>query len=48
MTAVGVAEQPDGRAYVCGPNGFVETATGRLMESGYEPARVRTERFGPS
>jgi ferredoxin-NADP reductase len=39
---------PDGRAYVCGPNGFVETATGLLMESGYEPARIRTERFGPS
>jgi ferredoxin-NADP reductase len=39
---------PDGRAYVCGPNGFVETATGLLMQSGYEPARIRTERFGPS
>ena len=39
---------PDGRAYVCGPNGFVETATGLLMESGYEPDRIRTERFGPS
>ena len=39
---------PDGRAYVCGPNGFVETATGLLMEGGYEPARIRTERFGPS
>jgi ferredoxin-NADP reductase len=39
---------PDGRAYVCGPNGFVESATGLLMESGYEPARIRTERFGPS
>jgi ferredoxin-NADP reductase len=45
-----VAERawPDGRAYVCGPNGFVETATGLLMQSGYEPARIRTERFGPS
>ena len=39
---------PDGIAYVCGPNGFVETATRLLMESGYEPARIRTERFGPS
>jgi ferredoxin-NADP reductase len=39
---------PDGRAYVCGPNGFVETATGLLMESDYEPGRIRTERFGPS
>jgi ferredoxin-NADP reductase len=39
---------PDGRAYVCGPNGFVQTATDLLMRSGYEPARIRTERFGPS
>ncbi|MDQ6606676.1 MAG: hypothetical protein M3Z06_09040 [Actinomycetota bacterium] len=39
---------PEGMAYVCGPNGFVETATRLLMESGYEPERIRTERFGPS
>jgi ferredoxin-NADP reductase len=39
---------PDGRAYVCGPNGFVETVTGLLMECGYAPERLRTERFGPS
>jgi ferredoxin-NADP reductase len=39
---------PDGLAYVCGPNGFVETATGLLMQSGYEPGQIRTERFGPS
>jgi ferredoxin-NADP reductase len=50
ITAELVAELawPEGRAYVCGPNGFVETATGLLMQSGYEPARIRTERFGPS
>jgi ferredoxin-NADP reductase len=50
ITAELVAELawPDGRAYVCGPNGFVEAATGLLMQSGYEPARIRTERFGPS
>jgi ferredoxin-NADP reductase len=39
---------PDGMAYVCGPNGFVEAATSLLMESGYDPSRIRTERFGPS
>jgi len=39
---------PDGTAYVCGPNAFVETAAGLLMECGYETARIRTERFGPS
>jgi ferredoxin-NADP reductase len=37
-----------GTAFVCGSNGFVESASGLLLESGFEPARVRTERFGPS
>ena len=32
--------------YVCGPTGFVETAAALLVELGYEPATVRTERFG--
>ncbi len=45
---VGRLAWPDGMAYVCGPNGFVETATQLLMEVGYDPARIRTERFGPS
>jgi ferredoxin-NADP reductase len=39
---------PEGMAYVCGPNGFVESATQILMEIGYGAERLRTERFGPS
>jgi ferredoxin-NADP reductase len=39
---------PEGMVYVCGPNGFVETATQLLMQLGYDSARIRTERFGPS
>ena len=35
-------------AYVCGSNGFVETATRLLLESGIAPAWIRTERFGPT
>ncbi len=35
-------------AFVCGSNGFVETAGGLLLEAGYEPHRILTERFGPS
>ena len=35
-------------AYVCGPTGFVETATAALVALGYEPAWVRAERFGPT
>jgi ferredoxin-NADP reductase len=39
---------PDGRAYVCGPNQFVETAADLLMGCGYTADRIRTERFGPT
>jgi ferredoxin-NADP reductase len=38
----------DGTAFVCGSNGFVETASELLLQSGYEPERIRTERFGPT
>jgi ferredoxin-NADP reductase len=45
-TAFPVADDPI--AYVCGPNGFVETASQALLDLDYPPARIRTERFGPS
>jgi ferredoxin-NADP reductase len=35
-------------AYVCGSNGFVETAGELLLEAGMNPAWIRTERFGPT
>ena len=34
--------------YVCGPTGFVEATANALVELGHEPARIRTERFGPT
>ena len=34
--------------YVCGPTGFVEAVAGMLIAAGHDPARVRTERFGPT
>jgi ferredoxin-NADP reductase len=34
------------RAFVCGPTSFVETVARGLVELGYPPARVKTERFG--
>jgi ferredoxin-NADP reductase len=37
-----------GTAFVCGSNGFVETASSLLLEAGFAPQRVRTERFGPT
>ena len=35
-------------AFLCGSNGFVETASGLLVELGMEPGVIRTERFGPT
>ena len=34
--------------YVCGPTALVESAAQILVEMGHEPARVKTERFGPT
>jgi ferredoxin-NADP reductase len=35
-------------AFVCGPTSFVETVADALVQLGYPPARVKTERFGPT
>ena len=35
-------------AFVCGSTGFVETASGLLLDLGMEPMAIRTERFGPT
>lgn len=34
------------RAFVCGPTSFVEAVADGLVELGYSPGRVKTERFG--
>jgi ferredoxin-NADP reductase len=34
--------------FICGPTPFVETAAESLVTLGYEPARIKTERFGPT
>jgi ferredoxin-NADP reductase len=34
--------------YICGPTAFVETIAGQLVDSGHDPSRIRTERFGPT
>jgi ferredoxin-NADP reductase len=36
----------DPLAFVCGPTSFVETVASGLVEHGYRPERVKTERFG--
>jgi ferredoxin-NADP reductase len=40
------SEQP--QAFVCGPTALVETVASALVRLGYDPLRVKTERFGPS
>ena len=40
--------EPGTTAFVCGSNGFVESATRLLLAAGIEPGRIRTERFGPT
>jgi len=34
--------------YVCGPTSLVESVAGTLVDLGHDPARIRTERFGPT
>ncbi len=34
--------------YICGPTAFVEVVAQTLVDSGHDPARIRTERFGAS
>jgi ferredoxin-NADP reductase len=45
-----IAPSPEGRPlfFVCGPTPLVETAATALVELGHDPARVKTERFGPT
>jgi ferredoxin-NADP reductase len=34
--------------FICGPTGFVEAAANLLVAAGHDPARIKTERFGPT
>jgi ferredoxin-NADP reductase len=45
-----IAWPPDSRplSYVCGPTALVEAVAEALVESGHEPSRIKTERFGPT
>jgi ferredoxin-NADP reductase len=46
---IAAADVADGAtAFVCGSDGFVETASTLLLETGFARERVRTERFGPT
>ena len=36
------------RAFICGPTRLVEAVAAALVDLGHDPARVKTERFGPT
>lgn len=48
LMAVGWSSAERPLALTCGPTAFVEGVADALVRLGYEPSRVKTERFGPS
>jgi ferredoxin-NADP reductase len=45
---IAAASRPGQIAYVCGSNGFVESASRLLLETATPAEMIRTERFGPT
>lgn len=48
LSVPGWTSHDDVHVYICGPTGFVESVTTKLIGEGHSPSVVRTERFGPS
>lgn len=48
LEAVGWPPTERPAAYVCGPTPLVELVANTLADMGHDPARIRTERFGPT
>jgi ferredoxin-NADP reductase len=46
LEQVAFPAREDPLAFVCGPTSFVEAVAGGLVDLGYRPERVKTERFG--
>jgi ferredoxin-NADP reductase len=45
---IAAAEFDPAVAFVCGSHGFVEAASGLLLDAGLDAGQIRTERFGPT
>jgi ferredoxin-NADP reductase len=43
-----VPPEQNPKAFVCGPTPFVEVISRDLVELGYDPLTIKTERFGPT
>jgi ferredoxin-NADP reductase len=48
LAEVGWAPEERPLVFICGPTAFVELAATTCVELGYNPSRIKTERFGPS
>ena len=48
LAAVGFPPDARPRCYVCGPTPLVEAVASALVDLGHDPARIRTERYGPT
>ncbi|MEV0582613.1 ferredoxin reductase [Nonomuraea sp. NPDC050310] len=48
LTAADLGPYGEADCFVCGPSGYVEAAADLLLGLGHDPARIRTERFGPT
>jgi ferredoxin-NADP reductase len=48
LEEVGWPSEESPLVFVCGPTPLVETVATVLVELGHDPARVKTERFGPT
>lgn len=48
LAAWGWPAEIEPACFVCGPTGFVEAVARQLVSLGHDPARVKTERFGPA
>jgi len=48
LAGVGFPASELPHVFICGPGGLVERAGQRLLDLGYAPERIKTERFGPS
>jgi ferredoxin-NADP reductase len=46
IEAVAWPARDGAQVFVCGPTAFVETAAGLLVDQGYDPGWIKTERFG--
>jgi ferredoxin-NADP reductase len=48
LAEVGFAPEREPLTFVCGPTPLVESAATALVGLGHDPARIKTERFGPT